>query len=150
MSYYSFITDIKTFLLDRGHILTVTEGRLTDEDLEKYTDYPLAHIVVQDISLPIEGGINVFNISVFMMQPTEEYDSPDAFGAYNNRIHILNTLLVAAEEFVLSGKYGSLSESIEFVEGSFSVIPFTERFENLMTGYEVSASIAIPRTSTIC
>ena len=68
--YYQITQTLKTNLLTDENVNTVTTGDIFDIDLAKQTIFPLAHIIVNSVTIQ-EAALN-FNITVMCMDIVDE------------------------------------------------------------------------------
>ena len=94
--YYQITDTIKTNLLADKNVNTVTTGDITEIDLAKQTIFPLAHIIVNSVT--IQEAVLNFNISVMCMDIVDvsKDETTDIFVGNNNEQDILNTQLAVA------------------------------------------------------
>ena len=64
-AFYNTLDKIKEQLLADPNVKTVTTGDITEVDLDKQTIFPLAHIVVNNVTL--NGSTILFNVSTLVM-----------------------------------------------------------------------------------
>ena len=63
--FYQVTDTIKTSLLSDPNVNTVTTGDITDVDLSKQTIFPLAHIIVNNVTT--QEQVLVFNITIMVI-----------------------------------------------------------------------------------
>lgn len=152
--FYNVTTAIKDFLEAHNDINVVTMKSLDEPDLNKQTIFPLANIVVSDVTFP-DNVIN-FNVTVACMDiedVTKENpkDQTEPFFGSTNKQDILNTQLAVVNALSQSIKKGSLSVNLFQVNGVPSAERFEEDFENLLTGWAITFNIDIPNDEiSIC
>ena len=91
--YYQITDTLKTNLLADENVNTVTTGDIFDVDLSKQTIFPLAHIVINSVS--IQEQVLLFNVTVMAMDVVDQSkdEVTDIFRGNNNEQDILNTQL---------------------------------------------------------
>ena len=91
--FYQLTTTIKDNLLNDSNINTVTTGDITDIDLNKQTIFPLAHIIVNNVTT--QEQVLSFNITIMAMDMINEYKDAetDIFVGNDNEQDVLNTQL---------------------------------------------------------
>jgi len=148
--YFKIIDDIKTAIEVEPFITTVTQGDITDVDLNKKVLFPLCHIMVQNAE--VQENIISLNISLLLMDIedfSKENESHDIRGN-NNELDVLNTqLAVAARLHALIRKNSSWKDSYQ-LDSNFSCEPFKERFENNLAGWSVDFTITFQNDMTYC
>lgn len=141
--YYNIIKTIKDQLQLDDFVNTVTDGSIDEVDLDKQTIYPLSHIMVTNGTY--SGNIWTFSLSVICMDLVDiSKDNTD------NEDDVLNTQLAVINRLLELLNRGSLYTEKYQLNGSPSVEPFTDRFENKVAGWTCSFDINIQNDMTIC
>ena len=148
--YYNLLDKLKTYFDADAIVNTVTQGDIFDVDLSKQTIFPLLHIMVNNCTL--DERTTTWNISLIAMDIVDisKNTSTNIFLGNDNEIDVLNTqhaVLNRAYELI---KHGSLAYDLFMVEGTASLEPFTERFENYMAGWTMTFDVVTPNEMTIC
>ena len=148
--YYNLLDKLKTHFDADVIVNTVTQGDIFKVDLSKQTIFPLLHIMVNNCTL--DSNTTTWNISLIAMDVVDLSKSAttNLFLGNDNEIDVLNTqhaVLNRAYEII---KHGSLAYDLFMVEGTASLEPFTERFENYMAGWTMTLDIVTPNEMTIC
>ena len=148
--YYNLLDKLKTHFDADVIVNTVTQGDIFKVDLSKQTIFPLVHIMVNNCTL--DSNTTTWNISLIAMDVVDLSKSAttDIFLGNDNEIDVLNTqhaVLNRAYEII---KHGSLAYDLYMVEGTASLEPFTERFENYMAGWTMTFDVVTPNEMTIC
>ena len=148
--YYNLLDKLKTHFDADAIVNTVTQGDIFDVDLSKQTIFPLLHIMVNNCTL--DERTTTWNISLIAMDVVDisKNTSTNIFLGNDNEIDVLNTqhaVLNRAYELI---KHGSLAYDLFMVEGTASLEPFTERFENYMAGWTMTFDVVTPNEMTIC
>ena len=68
--FYQITQTLKTELLSNENVNTVTTGDITEIDLSKQTIFPLAHIIINSVT--IQEQVLQFNISVLAMDIVDQ------------------------------------------------------------------------------
>ena len=149
-SYYELLNKLKTHFDADVIVNTVTQGDIFKVDLSKQTIFPLLHIMVNNCTL--DSNTTTWNISLIAMDIVDLSKSAttNIFLGNDNEIDVLNTqhaVLNRAYEII---KHGSLAYDLFMVEGTASLEPFTERFENYMAGWTMTFDVVTPNEMTIC
>ena len=100
----------------------------------------------------LDSNTTTWNISLIAMDVVDLSKSvtTDLFLGNDNEVDVLNTqqaVLNRAYEII---KHGSLAYDLFMVEGTASLEPFTERFENYMAGWTMTFDVVTPNEMTIC
>ena len=148
--YYELLDKLKTHFDADVIVNTVTQGDIFKVDLSKQTIFPLVHIMVNNCTL--DSNTTTWNISLIAMDIVDLSKSvtTDLFLGNDNEVDVLNTqqaVLNRAYEII---KHGSLAYDLYMVEGTASLEPFTERFENYMAGWTMTFDVVTPNEMTIC
>jgi hypothetical protein len=147
--FYNLTKTIKDTLEANSQVNVVTFGDIFDIDLNKQTIFPLSHIMVNQASF--EGQIVRVNVSVICMDVVDETkQDPKAqaepFYGTNNEQDILNTQLAVINDLVAKLRKGTLYTDLYQLDGNPTCVPFTERFENLLTGWTATFDVLLPNT----
>jgi hypothetical protein len=148
--YYNLLDKLKTHFDADVIVNTVTQGDIFDVDLSKQTIFPLLHIMVNNCTL--SGNTTTWNISLIAMDVVDisKNTSTNIFLGNDNEIDVLNTQHAVLNRAYEIMKHGSLAYDLFMVEGTASLEPFTERFENYMAGWTMTIDIVTPNEMTIC
>jgi len=149
-TYFEIIDDLQEIAIAEPFINTVTQGDITDVDLNKSTIFPLCHLSVTNAS--ITSNLVTLDVSVILMDITDfskENPSSDIRGN-NNEMDTLNTQLNVASRIQATILRNSNIRDTYQLEGPFSCEPFTERFEANLGGWSVTFSISMNNSMTSC
>jgi hypothetical protein len=148
--YYYLVNRLKTYLNDNAFINSVTIGDIYDIDLKKQTIYPLSHIIVNNAT-PSEQMLS-FNISILFMDIVDESKEEEVnmFDGNDNTQDVLNTQCTIANRLFVDLLRGNLYSELVQVEGTPSLEPFVDRFENKIAGWTLTFDVNIPQDMTIC
>jgi|TARA_R100000900_G_scaffold117867_1_gene92721 hypothetical protein len=148
--FYQITETIETQLLADVNVNTVTTGDIFDIDLSKQSIFPLAHIIVNSVTL--QEQVISFNITVMAMDIVDESKdaTTDIFRGNNNEQDVLNTQLAVLNKLVMVLRRGDLYSDKFQLEGDPSLEPFYERFDNRLAGYAATMDVIIHNDITIC
>tara|TARA_B100001093_G_scaffold480788_1_gene510983 strand:+ start:254 stop:724 length:471 start_codon:yes stop_codon:yes gene_type:complete len=148
--FYQITSKIETQLLADVNVNTVTTGDIFDIDLSKQSIFPLAHIIVNSVTL--QEQVISFNITVMAMDIVDESKeaTTDIFRGNNNEQDVLNTQLAVLNKLVMVLRRGDLYSDKFQLEGDPSLEPFYERFDNRLAGYAATMDVIIHNDITIC
>ena len=148
--FYQITETIKDQLLNEDVINTVTTGNLSDIDLSKQTIYPIAHIVINNVTL--EEQLLRFNISVLAMDTVDQSkdETVDIFRDNDNEHDVLNTQLAVVNKLVQVLRIGNLYRDKYQLDGDPSCEPFYDRFENQVAGWACTFDVLIENDINIC
>ena len=148
--FYLVTNTIKDELVNNPSIKTVTFGDITDIDLEKATMFPLAHIIVENVT-HTEKTMQ-FSYTVLTMEQIDsnkEYVN-DLFLGNTNTHDILNTQLSVSNRLVTRLRKGQLYEDGFQLVGDATCEPFFDRFENVLAGWATSFTLEIFNDLNYC
>ena len=141
--FYQVTDTIKNQLLADVNVKTVTSGDITRIDLSKQTIFPLAHLIVNNVTN--EDNVLRFSLSVLAMDIVDISKEAvvDIFRGNNNEQDILNTQLAVLNKLVQVLRGGDLHQNKYQLDGSPSFEPFYDRFENEMAGWALTFDVII-------
>ena len=148
--FYQLTETIKSSLLADVNCKTVTTGNIADINLEKQDIFPLAHIMINNVSQ--EDGVLRFNISIMNMDIVDVSKEPteDLFRGNNNIQDILNTQLSVSNKLIQTLRGGSLHQDLYQLDGNPKIEPFYDRFENELAGWVATMDVLIYNDILIC
>jgi|TARA_R110000751_G_scaffold3244_2_gene16291 hypothetical protein len=148
--FYQLTQTIKDELLQDKNINTVTTGDITDVNLNKQDIFPLGHIIINNVI--DQENVLSFNISILacdIVNQSKEL-TVDRFTGNNDVQDILNTQLAVLNRLVQRLRKGNLYSDMYQLEGSPSLTPFYDRFENQLAGWTATMDILIYNDIYIC
>ena len=145
---YSNTLDTLVCLLEsHEQIEKVTTGDLWDIDLEKNSKYPLAHVNIGNVDITMSQ--KTFNFQVFIMDIS---DNDNEQYVLNDTMHIMSDLIALLKHgentYTYNAQHGE--EPRYFVDNDFICEPFTERFDNTLTGWVCDIRIIIESVLDSC
>lgn len=148
--YYNLLDKLKTHFDSDAIVNTITQGDIFKVDLAKQTIFPLIHIMVN--SCTIDEQTTTWNVSLIAMDIVDISKSltTDVFLGNDNEIDVLNTQHAVLNRVYDIMKRGSLMYDLFQVEGTATLEPFTERFENYLAGWTMTLDIVTPNEMNIC
>ena len=148
--FYQLTETIKSQLLLDININTVTTGDVSDVNLHKQDIFPLAHIIVNNVVVN-EQTLD-FNISVLACDIVNQskLETEDIFTGNNDVQNILNTQLGVLNKLIQKLRMGNLHTDMYQLDGSPSLDPFYDRFENQLAGWTATMNIQIYNDIYIC
>ena len=148
--FYQITDTLKTELLSNENINTVTTGDITEIDLSKQTIFPLAHIIINSVT--IQEQVLQFNISVLAMDIVDQSKeaTTDIFRGNNNEQDILNTQLTVVNKLIGVLRQGTLYTTKYQLVGDGSVEFFYDRFENEMAGVACTFDVFVQNDIDLC
>ena len=148
--FYQLTETIKEQLLIDKNINTVTTGDISDVNLNKQDIFPLGHIIVNNVVVN-EQTLD-FNISVLACDIVNQSkdETADRFRGNNNVQDILNTQLSVLNKLIQRLRMGDLYTDMYQLNGTASLQPFYDRFENQLAGWTATMDILIYNDINIC
>lgn len=148
--FYQITNTIKDQLLADDNINTVTTGDITDIDLNKQTIFPLAHIVINNVTL--EEQVLRFSMSILTMDVVDQSKDAvvDVFRDNDNEQDVLNTQLAVINKVIQVLRIGTLYTSKYQLDGNPTCEPFYDRFENSVAGFATTFDVLIENDINVC
>ena len=148
--YYQLTETIKEQLLADVNVNTVTTGDITDVNLSKQDIFPLSHIIVNNVTVN-EQTLD-FNVSILSCDIVNQskLETTDIFKGNNDVQIILNTQLSVLNKLIQKLRMGNLHTDMYQLDGSPSLDPFYDRFENQLAGWTATMNIKIYNDIYIC
>tara|TARA_R110001599_G_scaffold201777_2_gene398509 strand:- start:749 stop:1204 length:456 start_codon:yes stop_codon:yes gene_type:complete len=149
-SFYKVIDSIKTVVNSEPFNNNVSFGDISDIDLSKQTIFPLAHIMVNNMT--VEENHVSFNVTLFLMDLVDDSKEPDTtlFLGNDNTQDVLNTQAALATRVLRVLQKADLYRSEFQLSTTASCEPFTERFDNHLCGWAVTFDVATKDEMTYC
>jgi hypothetical protein len=148
--FYTAIDKLKTHLDNDALVNSVSEGDIFQVDLAKQTIFPLVHIMVN--SCTFEVNVLRFNISLIAMDLVDisKNENTNVYLGNDNTQDALNSTLAILNRAYDIMLHGSLAYDLFQIDGNPNCEPFTERFENLLSGWTMTFDVLVPNEMTIC
>ena len=149
-SFYKVIDSIKDVVNAQPFNNTVTFGNIADTDLKKQTIFPLAHIMVNNMT--IEENHVSFNVTLFLMDLVDDSKKADTslFLGNDNTQDVINTQAALATRVFRVLQKGDLYRSEFELISSPNCEYFVERFDNALAGWACTFDIATKSNMTYC
>jgi len=119
----------------------VTYGDISDVDLDKTTDYALAHYIVNTVST--RKNVYVLDVSVIFMDIVDDN--------FNNTDDVQNTMILASSRLRESFERGSLYDlGIQLDGENVENELFVDRFKDKVAGVTSTYSIKVANNMSVC
>ena len=147
-TYNNVITTLKNLGEEHQQIATTTTGSIFDIDLEKNTKYPLMHINPVNVTT---GRVGLtYNFQIFVMDMVKD-DNSNEQEVYSEVLGICVDII----SIFRNSKWQSqvtldLDAPVYFTEGDFTLEPFTERFDQAVTGWVFQIGIVVANDFQSC
>ena len=150
IGFYTAIDKLKTHFDNDALVNSVSEGDIFQVDLAKQTIFPLVHIMVN--SCTFETNVLRFNISLIAMDLVDisKNENTNVYLGNDNTQDALNSTLAILNRAYDIMLHGSLAYDLFQIDGTANCEPFTERFENLLSGWTMTFDVLVPNDMTIC
>tara|TARA_R100001244_G_scaffold47266_1_gene42029 strand:- start:309 stop:842 length:534 start_codon:yes stop_codon:yes gene_type:complete len=161
-TYNNVVNTLKNIGSQHHQITTVTTGDIFDIDLAKNTKFPLMHINPVNVTTADFGLM--YSFQIFIMDLVSEKDNwtvsnlQSANNLSNEQEVLSETLQISVD--IISMLSNGINQSITgvndidqpkyFIEGQQTLEPFTERFDNLLTGWVFSLDILVDNDYDAC
>jgi len=148
-SYNNVIDTLSCVGEQHLNIQSVTSGDIWEIDLEKNTLFPLFHI--NPVNVSVGMNTRTFNFQLFVMDLVEPDES--------NEQEVLSDCLEIMNDIIAIYKHGEILYSYDaaageeqryFIDNDFTIEPFTERFDNAVTGWVMSFAITVENELNSC
>ena len=148
--FYQLTSTIEQQLLADLNTNTVSIGDISKVNLNKQDIFPLAHMIVNNVT--VEENVLRFNISILACDIVDQSkeETTDRFTGNDNEQDILNTQLAVLNRLIQRLRMGSLHTDMYQLDGSPSLTPFNDRFENQLAGWSADMDILIYNDIYIC
>jgi hypothetical protein len=150
IGFYTAIDKLKAHFDADALVNSVSEGDIFQVDLAKQTIFPLVHIMVN--SCTFEVNVSRFNISLIAMDLVDisKSENTNVYLGNDNTQDALNSTLAILNRAYDIMLHGSLAYDLFQIDGNPTCEPFTERFENLLSGWTMTFDVLVPNEMTIC
>tara|TARA_R110001606_G_scaffold5778_5_gene26364 strand:- start:6805 stop:7311 length:507 start_codon:yes stop_codon:yes gene_type:complete len=148
-TYGNVVDTLKCIGEQHLEIKTTTTGDIWDIDLEKNTMFPLYHINPMTVDIGLQT--KTFNFQLFVM------DIVDADG--DNEQYVLSDTLQIMNDILSILKHGETMYQYDAANGEeprywigddFSCEPFTERFDNQVSGWVMEIAVEVENELNSC
>ena len=160
-TYNNAINTLKELGAQHLQIATTTTGDIYDIDLEKNTLFPLLHI--NPVNVSTGQSQLTYNFQLFIMDAVsqkENWTEANLQSANNlsNEQEVLSSCLQICVDIIGMMRHSKwqgageldVDDPIYFTEGEFTIEPFTERFDNVLTGWVFSIGIVVQNDFQTC
>ena len=148
-SYNNVIDTLKCVGEQHLNIHSVTSGDIWEIDLEKNTLFPLFHI--NPVNVTVGMNTRTFNFQLFVMDLVEPDESNEQ-EVLSDCLEIMNDIIAVYKhgEILYSYDAAAGEEQRYFIDNDFTIEPFTERFDNAVTGWVMSFAITVENELNSC
>jgi hypothetical protein len=159
-TYNNVIDTLKNLGKEHNQITTTTTGDIWEVDLSKNTLFPLLHI--NPLNVQTGPSTLTYSFQIFVMDLVSERTNwtqanfQSANNLSNNQEVLSQTLQICTDiiSMLRHSKWQNNpldgNEPIIFGEGEFSIEPFSDRFDNEVTGWVFTLPITVQQTFNTC
>lgn len=161
-TYNNVINTLKNMGEAHNNITTTTTGDIYQIDLAKNTLFPLMHINPVNVSTG-QAQLN-YTFQIFIMDlvsKKEDWTEENIQSAadLDNEQEVLSATLQTAVDIIsifrhsiMQAELGgdSIGQAVYYDEGEHTITPFTERFDNLLTGWVFELEVQVVNDFQTC
>ena len=165
-TYLNLVNTLRTLGTNHHFIKTTTVGDIYDVDLSKETIFPLLHI--NPVSVKTGYSQLTYNFQIFvcdLVSEKKDWEEENFVPNYSvtsknltNEIDVYNDTLQTCLDIVSifrnskwqAAQTTDINAPEYFTEGEFSFEPFTERFDNLLTGWVFQMNVVVHNDFSSC
>jgi hypothetical protein len=160
-TYNNAIDTLKQLGIEHKQIETTTTGDIYDIDLTKNTLFPLFHI--NPTNVQTGDATLTYNFQLFIMDlvsQKKDWKESTIQSADNlsNEQEVLSSCLQICVDIIGMMRHSKwqgagaldINDPVYFTEGQYSIEPFTERFDNTVTGWVFSIGIVVQNDFQTC
>ena len=161
-TYNNVINTLKNIGGSHEQIATVTTGDIFDINLEKMEEFVLMHI--NPVNVTTEDFGLTYNFQIFICDLVSEdanWTATNIQSANNlsNEQEVLSETLQISVDIISLLRHSlqqsaagvnDINDPLYFADGQQTLEPFTERFDNLLTGWVFSISILVANDFDAC
>lgn len=147
-TYFKVIDDLKAAAIAEPFVNKVTQGDISDVDLDRSSIYPLCHLSI--LNSTIAPGAVSLDISVILMDIVDTIAEDTDVTGSSNEMNVINTQLnVASRLHAMLERKADFRETYQ-LDTPFTCEFFTERFENDLAGVTATFTVTMRNTMTSC
>tara|TARA_R100001530_G_scaffold108579_1_gene76107 strand:- start:41 stop:535 length:495 start_codon:yes stop_codon:yes gene_type:complete len=147
-TYFNVIETLKNLGTEHQQISTTTTGDIFDIDLEKNTKYPLMHI--NPVNVTTTRTELIYNFQIFVMDLVEP-DNANEQDVYSSVLQTcIDIIAIMSNSKWQSQLTLDLDAPVYFAEGNFTLEPFTERFDQAVTGWVFQVGVTVQNDFQSC
>ena len=147
-TYNNLVDTLEQLGNNHFQIKTVTSGDIFEIDLEKNTLFPLMHI--NPVNVTASKSQFIFNFQIFVMDLVEP-DNSNEPQVYSTVLQICVDLISIFRNSKYQAEDGNdINDPIYFTEGDYTLEPFTERFDQAVTGWVFQIGVTVDNSFQTC
>jgi hypothetical protein len=158
-TYNNVIDALKCVAISHGMVNNVSSGNEQEIDIDANSVYPLVHIVPGNVTAGVHSltfNFNVLAMDLVKDTPANDDKNPlkntDGNGqqVLSDTMQILIDIIAQYKQGLMLGVQQNEGVYGQADDKDFSIEPFTERFDNIVSGWNCSFSIEVPGTYFAC
>ena len=147
-TYNNVIDTLKALGEKHNQIKTTTVGDIFDIDLEQNTLYPLMHL--NPLSVNTRRTELVYNFQVLIMDLVND-DNSNEQEVYSDVLQMcVDVISILTNSKWQAQLQLDIDAPVYFAEGDYTIEPFTERFNQAVTGWVFTISVVVENTFQTC
>lgn len=146
-SYNNVIDALKCVAITHGMVNNVSSGDADEIDIAGNNVYPLVHIVPQQVVANVKAI--TYNFSVLVMDLVK-HDDRNEQQVLSDTLQIILDIISQYKHGLMLGVKQNDSVYAQSDDKDFSVEPFTERFDNVVSGWNCSFNLQVPYNYYAC
>jgi len=160
-TYNNLVDTLKSLGTQHQQITTTTTGDIFDIDLSKNTLFPLMHI--NGVNVTTGPSTLIYNFQIFIMDLVSEKSNwtqanIQSATKLSNEQEVLSDTLQICTDIIGIFRHSQwqaqlsldINAGVYFAEGEFTIEPFSERFDNELTGWVFPLSIIVENDFQTC
>ena len=160
-TYNNAIDTLKQLGAEHEQIATTTTGEIWKIDLAKNTKFPLFHI--NPINVTTGQSTLTYNFQLFVMDSVTEKENwteanIQSANYLSNEQEVMSSCLQICVDIIGMMRHSKwqgageldIDDPVYFTEGEYTLEPFQERFDNLLTGWVFSIGIVVQNDFQTC
>lgn len=141
---YQVLDKIKDNIDSNKITHTKTFGDFFEVDIDKTTIFPLAHVVIGDVTFSDQTVLMTIDVLFLdVIDSINELETEDRYFGNSNLQDVLNTQLAAANYLQSVMRRGDLYTDGFQVINDVTAVPFQDRYENMLAGWGLTLQIQI-------
>lgn len=146
-SYNNVIDALKCVALSHGMVNNVSSGTVDEVDISANSVYPLVHIVPGNVTAGVQQLTFEFNILAMDLVKVDDSNEQQVL---SDTLQILIDIIAQYKNGLMLGVKQNEGIYGQSDDKDFTLEPFTERFDNVVSGFNCSFSITVPGTYFAC
>lgn len=146
-TYNNVIDALKCVALTHGMVNNVSSGTVDEVDITANSVYPLVHIVPGNITAGVKQVTFEFNILAMDLVKVDESNEQQVL---SDTMQILIDIIAQYKNGLMLGVQQNEGIYGQADDKDFTLEPFTERFDNVVSGFNCSFSITVPGNYFAC